>query len=71
MTAAVVVLGVCVIAALIALVVLERAHAVERRRLVDRIIARHVGEVIALDHEAEPKAPTIEPAKKPYLEGVS
>lgn len=45
------------------------AWAVERKQLVDRAIARHAGEVLALDREPKPKPDRDEPAV--YVEGLS
>ena len=45
------------------------AWAVERKQLVDRAIARHAGEVLALDREPKPKPDRDEPAV--YIEGIS
>jgi hypothetical protein len=46
------------------------AWANERRFLIDRAIARHVGEVLALEREANRPADT-ERAVRPLLEGLS
>jgi hypothetical protein len=51
MTAAVLVLAVVIAVLVVALVVRERAHDRERRALVNRVIARHAGEVLALDRQ--------------------
>lgn len=53
---------------LIVLLLLERMMIRERRALVDRIVARHAGEVLALDAHGQPKEP---PKQRPVLEGVS
>jgi hypothetical protein len=48
----------------------ERQHwADERRALVDRIIAHHAGEVIALDRSAQPKAARTE-QERPQAVGL-
>lgn len=62
MTAALIVASAAVIALVVVLGLVVRAHAVERREwaserrsLVDRAIARHSGEVLALDRNGKPK----------------
>lgn len=47
----------------------REAWAVERKQLVDRAIARHAGEVLALDREPKEKPDRDEPAV--YVEGLS
>lgn len=76
MTATLVVLAVVCIALLAALVVVIDHHenererwATERKQLVDRAIARHAGEVLALDREPKPKPDRDEPAV--FVEGLS
>ena len=52
----------------------ERAEWVkERRWLVNRVVARHTGEAIALDREAEPKLSKRNDDGKPpiFVEGLS
>jgi len=68
LTAVTVALGLTVIALAVVLGVAERTHvterrewAVERRHLVDRAIARHSGEVLALDRNGQPKPDREEP----------
>lgn len=46
------------------------AWAKERKQLVDRVIARHAGEVIALDREPKPKVER-DPASTVFVEGLS
>ena len=62
MTAALASLAVAVLVLVVGLLAVLRgqfrereAWAIERRALVDRIIAKHSGEVIALDRKAAPK----------------
>lgn len=43
--------------------------AVERKQLVDRAIARHAGEVLALDREPKPRPDRDEPPV--YIEGLA
>ena len=76
MTASLVVLAIVCVSLLAVLAFLiarhehERAEwAVERKQLVDRAIARHAGEVLALDREPKPKPDRDEPAV--YIEGIS
>jgi hypothetical protein len=47
----------------------RRAWTIERKQLVDRAIARHAGEVLALDREPKVKPDRDEPAV--YVEGLS
>ena len=44
--------------------------ATERKQLVDRAIARHAGEVVALDREPKPKVER-DPASIIYTEGLT
>jgi uncharacterized membrane protein YsdA (DUF1294 family) len=44
--------------------------AAERERLVNRAIARHAGEVVALDREGKPK-PERDDKPSVYIEGLS
>lgn len=67
MIAALIVLAVANMVMAVALVATIRhgfdeadAWAVERRALVDRIIAKHSGEVIALDRTASPKRSSLD-----------
>lgn len=64
--------------ALAALAAQERIHqrereqwAVERKQLLDRAIARHAGEVIALDRPAKPKGERTEAHLFDGVEGLS
>lgn len=43
--------------------------ATERRQLIDRVIAQHAGEVIALDRSADRRPPR-EPADRPQAVGL-
>jgi hypothetical protein len=68
MIAATVALGLAVVVLAVVLGLMERAHgaernewANERRSLVDRAIARHSGEVLALDRNGRPKPEHDEP----------
>lgn len=47
----------------------RKEWADERRALVDRIIAHHAGEVIALDRSAQPRAPRSE-TERPSAVGL-
>jgi hypothetical protein len=47
----------------------RRGWAAERRALVDRAIAQHTGEILALDRLAQGPRPEREPA--PAIEGLS
>jgi hypothetical protein len=75
-TATLIVLAIVCVSILTALVVVidrhetEREHwAVERKQLIDRAIARHTGEVLALDREPKPKKDRDEPAV--FIEGLA
>lgn len=53
------------------LFVAERAKwATERKELVNRAIARHAGEIVALDREGKPK-PEREDSSPIFVEGLS
>lgn len=54
MTAALIVLAVTCITLACTMLLLVRMQAAERRVLVDRVVARHAGEAIALDRGAKP-----------------
>lgn len=76
MTTTLVILAVVCIALLAALVIILDRHetereawTAERKQLVDRAIARHAGEVLALDREPKPKPDRDEPPV--YVEGLS
>jgi hypothetical protein len=75
MTAAVVALA--AIAALLAVAVVglvldhqaeRRAWSVERKALLDRVIARHTGEVLAMEQATHPRPLRAEP--RPIAEGL-
>ena len=77
MTATIAILGVvalCLMAVIV--IVMERhetereAWTIERQKLVDRAIARHAGEVVALDREPKPKTERDE-ASPVYVEGLT
>jgi len=75
-TATAIALGVVAVALAGVLVLVLRMQAaerrdwiLERRSLVDRVIAQHVGEVIALDRNATPKAPHAE-TERPVAVGL-
>jgi hypothetical protein len=68
-------LAIAILAALLIaqqyLFVNERAKwATERKELVNRAIARHAGEIVALDREGKPK-PEREDKPPVYVEGLS
>ena len=76
MTAALIVVCIIACAAMAAFLLVIGRHetereawTVERKQLVDRAIARHAGEVLALDREPKPKPDRDEPAV--YIEGIS
>lgn len=76
MTATLIVLAIVCVSLLTALVIIIDRHetereawTVERKQLVDRAIARHAGEVLALDREPKPKPDRDEPAV--FVEGLS
>ena len=76
MIAGTIALGVVALALVGVLVVMLRSQAAERqawgderRALVDRAIARHVGEVVALDHNAMPR-PLRDAADRPQAVGL-
>jgi hypothetical protein len=76
MTATLIVVAAVCISLLAALVIIIDRHeeeretwTVERKQLVDRVIARHTGEVLALDREPKPKPNHDEPPV--YVEGLS
>lgn len=76
MTGAVVALGLATALLAVALVLVvglqgrERRHwSDERRSLVDRIIAHHAGEVIAMDRASQPRAPRTE-QERPQAVGL-
>ena len=48
----------------------REAWAVERRELTNRAIARHAGEIVALDREGKPK-PEREDSSPIFVEGLS
>jgi hypothetical protein len=53
------------------LFVVERAKwATERKELINRAIARHAGEIVALDREGKPK-PERDDKPPVYVEGLS
>jgi hypothetical protein len=64
-TAAVVILALAVAACVVALIVQSRQHATERKALINRVIARHAGEVLALDREVRAPRKT-EPRPEHY-----
>ena len=77
MLGAVIASGIVAVAIAVALVLVVVAHARERQHwaderegLIDRIIAKHAGEVIAMDRASAPKAPRPEPAIRPVAEGL-
>lgn len=77
MTVAVVVLSVlCVFLVLTINVQLSAARRdaeawrAERRELINRVVAKHTGEVLALDRDTEPR-PTREPHERILVEGLS
>lgn len=77
MIAVVVVLVVALVLLDLALLYILRSHlaeragwAQEREMLVNRVVARHTGEVIALDREARPREPR-EPREPTFIEGLS
>ena len=76
MTATLIVLAIVCVSLLTALVMIVDRHetereawTAERKQLVDRAIARHTGEVLALDREPKPKPDRDEPAV--FVEGLS
>ena len=79
MIAAIVVLAGAVVALAVVTSVLVWSHqreregwATERQALVNRAIARHSGEVIALDRQANKSPTDATPARRPVLvEGLS
>lgn len=77
MIAAVVALAAVLILLAAALIVLVREHDIERREwrderrgLIDRVIAHHAGEVIALDRSSAPPKPPRPEAVRPIAEGL-
>lgn len=71
MTIAIVALAVVVVAELAVLVWVLDRQAQERRRLVDRAIARHANEIIALDREPKPPRPDKAPNDEVNVVGLS
>ena len=76
MTASLIVLAIVCVSLLAALVIIIDRHeeereawTVERKQLVDRAIARHTGEVLALDREPKVKPDRDDPPV--YVEGLS
>ena len=67
--AALVVLGAVTAVLCAAMLLMQRAHTAERRMLVDRVIATHSGEVIALERAAQPRPPRPERVA-PVAEGL-
>lgn len=77
MLGAVIASGIVAVAIAVALVLVVQSHARERQQwtdergqLIDRIIAKHAGEVIAMDRASTPKAPRAEPLVRPVAEGL-
>lgn len=77
MIAAVCALAAVVVLLGVAVIMLVQDHEVERREwrderrgLVDRAIAQHTGEIVALDRQAAPKPMRMDSPMRPTAEGL-